>query len=126
MREDEKDNICFITAPIYRMNLSQVGLAAENLTAKETQSLLGHSAWNLFLDAVAQDKVSLKTRSVEDQADLQQWIREKRLSVGRVDTKDDTASSRNVWMDRERSRSQRNFECWKVRLVNSASSRAGV
>ena len=42
---------------------------------------------------------------------IQQWIREKRLSVGRVDTKNNTADlTRNIWTDRERSRSQGNLD----------------
>ena len=56
---------------------------------------------------------------------IQQWVREKRLSVSRVDTKKTPQiSSRNIWMDCERSRSQRNlgFDSWMVRIVQMGTT----
>ena len=54
---------------------------------------------------------------------IQQWIREKRLSVGRVERKTILQiSSRNTWMDRERFHLQGNldFESKKARMTTES------
>ena len=51
---------------------------------------------------------------------IQQWIREKRLSVSRRTRRTTLQISlRNIWMDCERSRSQGNldYESWMVRML---------
>ena len=51
---------------------------------------------------------------------VRQWIRAKRYQWAEWERRTtQQISSRNIWMDRERSRSRRNFDCefWMIRIV---------